>query len=251
MNLTTVITKRDNKTIYRDGEKIIKLMNENYTAVNALNEALNHAIVSDTGFKVPKIHEVIKIDGKWGIVMEYIEGKTLAVLMEENPGKEDEYIDLFVDLQIKMHEYRAPRLSHLTDKMHQKISETAGIFDATVRYELHTRLNGQPKQNNLCHGDFGPGNIIITPQGETYVIDWSHATQGNANGDVARTFLRSHLAKKDAWAEKYINVYCKKSDTARQDIEKWMAIVAASQSVKRVPEEKDLLLRWANVIEYE
>lgn len=248
MKLTEVIAERPGKTIYRDGNYTIKLMNPEYSAADALNEALNLAIVYETGFKVPSLHEVLKIDGRWAIVLEYIEGKSLHALMQENPSMIDQYFERFVDLQLFMHTHTAQRLHHHIDKMHGKISQCG--LDATTRYELHTRLSGLPKHNKLCHGDFTPGNVIITPQDEAYVIDWSHATQGNASADAARTYLQYKLAKFDDHAEKYLNMFCEKSDTAKQYVQKWLSIVAASQLVKKVPEERELLLNWANVVEY-
>ena len=189
------------------------------------------------------------IDGKWSIVSEYIEGETLASLMEKNPDKEDEYLELLVDLQMEVHSKKAPLLNKLKDKMKRKISEAD--LDATTRYELHTRLEGMPKHDKVCHGDFNPSNIIIKKDGTPYIIDWSHATQGNASADVARTYLLFVLSGKEDIAKKYMNLFCKKSDTARQYIEKWLPIVAASQSVKGKKEERKILLSWANVVDYE
>ena len=37
-----------------------------------------------------------------------------------------------------------------------------------------------PKHNKVCHGDFNPSNVIIAEDGPPYILDWSHATQGNA-----------------------------------------------------------------------
>ena len=133
--------------------------------------------------------------------------------------------------------------------MNRKISLTD--LDATTRYELHTRLEGMPKHNKVCHGDFNPSNIIITPDGKPIIIDWAHATQGNASADVARTYLLFSLAGKTDLAEKYLNLFCKKSDTAKQYVQKWIPIVAASQSVKNKPEERDFLMRWVDVVDYE
>ena len=107
------------------------------------------------------------------------------------------------------------------------------------------------KHNKVCHGDFNPSNVIITPDGTPYVIDWSHATQGNGAADAARTYLLFMLNGQKDLAEKYIKLYCFKSDTARQYINNWMPIVAASQSVKGNPEERELLLSWASVFDYQ
>ena len=108
-----------------------------------------------------------------------------------------------------------------------------------------------PKHTKLCHGDFNPSNIIVGTDGKYYIIDWAHATQGNAGADVARTYLMFVLANQQELAEKYLKMYCKKTDTAKQYVEKWMPIVAASQSVKGKPEERELLLKWASVVEFE
>ena len=51
-------------------------------------------------------------------------------------------------------------------------------------------------------------------------------------------------------AKKYLDMYCKKSDTAIQYVQKWMPIVAASQSVKGNEEEREFLASWVNVVDY-
>ena len=173
----------------------------------------------------------------------------LAELIVENPDKIDEYLNLFVDLQMQIHSKEMSSLSRLKDKMARKISATE--LDATTRYELHTRLESMPKHKKVCHGDFNPSNVIIGEDGTAYVLDWAHATQGNASADVARTYLLFKLAGDDEIAEKYLNLFCEKSDTAKQYIQKWMPIVAASQSVKDKPEERQFLLSWVDVVDYE
>lgn len=249
MKLEKVIAVRTSKTVYKDGDRAVKVFDTDYKKSDVLNEALNQARVEETDLAVPKLLEVGVIDGKWAIVSEFIKGKTLGRLMEENPDKLDEYLNLFVDIQLQIHNQRAPLLNKLKDKMNRKISETD--LDATTRYELHTRLEGMPKHNKVCHGDFRPSNVIVGEDGVNYIIDWSHATQGNASADVARTYLCFYLKGEADTAEKYLDLFCRKSDTAKQYVQKWLPIVAASQSVKRNPEEKELLTKWLDVVDYE
>ena len=249
MKLDKVIAVRTSKTVYRDGDLAIKLFNSDFSKADILNEALNQARVEETALNIPKVVEVAKFDGKWAIVSEYIEGETLAELMAKNPSKYDEYLDMFVDLQMTVHAQKAPLLGKLKDKMNRKISQTT--LDATARYDLHTRLEGMPKNLKVCHGDFNPSNIIITPDNVPYIIDWAHATQGNASADVARTYLLFWLEGNIEGAEKYLNLFCKKSDTAKQYVQKWLPIVAASQSVKGNEKEREFLLSWVDVVDYE
>lgn len=249
MNLDRVIAVRNSKTIYRDGDRCIKVFNAEYSKADVLNEALNQARIEETGLNIPKILEVTMIDGKWAIVSEYIKGKTLAQLMAENPDKKVEYIEYLVDLQMSVHAKKSPLLNKLMDKMRRKIAETD--FDATTRYDLHTRLEGMPKHNKVCHGDFNPSNVIISEDGVPYILDWSHATQGNASADVARTYLLFWLNGDISGAEIYLDTFCKKSNTEKRYVQKWMPIVAASQSVNGNEKEREFLMSWVGVVDYQ
>ena len=248
-NNAKLIFSREDKKIYRQEGKLIKVIEENYSKANILNEALNHAKVEETNLNVPKLQAVQVVDGKWAIVLDYIEGNTLQSLMDAHPEKEDEYLNLFVDLQMTVLSQKAPMLNNLTDKMQAKISATE--LDATTRYDLHTRLDSMHKHNRLCHGDFNPTNIIITKDGTPYIIDWSHATQGNSSADVARSYLLFYLAGKRELGDRYLKLYCKKSDTAIQYVQRWIPIVAASRLVKAPANEVEFLRRWIDVVDYE
>jgi len=61
--------------------------------------------------------------------------------MKENPLKYDEYMNLFVDIQLEVLS-KGLLYKQAEDKMHRKISESG--LDATTRYELHTRLQSMP-----------------------------------------------------------------------------------------------------------
>ena len=249
MKLDRVIAVRNNKTIYRDGDKCVKVFNEDYSKADVLNEALNQARIEETGLNIPKVLEVTMVDGKWAIVSEYIKGKTLQQLMDEDAEKKDEYIEKLVDIQLEVQSKVCPLLNKLKDKMNRKISQSE--IDATTRYDLHTRLEGMPKHNKVCHGDFNPSNIIIAEDGTAYILDWSHATQGNASADAARTYLLFWLHGDIEGAKKYLDLFCEKSNTAKQYVQKWMPIVAASQSVKGNEKEREFLLSWVDVVDYE
>ena len=249
MNLETVIAERKNKVIYRDGDRCVKVFNRSFSKADILNESLNQARVEDLGLNVPKILEVTSVDGKWAIVSEYVEGETLSHLMRDDPANTEDYLEMMVDTQLLIHTKRSPLLSRLKDKMNRKI--LSADLDPVTRYELLIRLEGLPTHDKLCHGDLCPSNIIRTPAGELYVIDWAHATQGNASADAARSFLTFHLRGEADLAERYLDMFCQKSDIDKRYVQKWMPIVAASQSVKGNLEERDFLLRWANVVDFE
>ena len=128
--------------------------------------------------------------------------------------------------------------------------ELANI-DSATKYELRTRLEGITRQNQLCHGDFIPSNIILKEDGSLYIIDWAHATQGAPCADCARTYLTYCLDNDFETANQYLEMYCNLTGIPTKNIQRWLPIVAASQSVKNIPEERELLLSWINVQDFE
>ena len=125
---------------------------------------------------VPKVLGVSVIDGKWSITREFVEGKTLQQLMEENPDKTGEYLEQMVDLHLLIFAQACPLLNKLKEKTIRALKSEEQL-DENLRYELLTRLDGMPKHTKLCHGDFCPSNIIVGDDGKWYLVDWVHASQ--------------------------------------------------------------------------
>lgn len=145
MNFEKILAERKDKVIYKDGDNVVKVFSEKYPKSDVLNEALNHARVEETGLAIPEIRAVSILDGKWAITLQYIEGKTLQQMMDEDPDNIEKYMNDFVDLQLQVHSMRAPLLNKQKDKMNRKISSLRDTVSATIRYELHTRVESMPK----------------------------------------------------------------------------------------------------------
>ena len=249
-NLNEPIAERRTKTVYRDGNKTIKLFIENYSKAAILNEALIQSRVEEnTDLRMSRLIEVTKIDNRWALVTEFIEGTPLDVLMREHPEKEDEYLNLFIDIQLEIMSKKVPLLNRLKDKYRRKLAEAD--IDDTTRYELLQRLEGTKNHDKLCHGDFNPSNVIINENGEYSIIDWAHATQGNASADVAKTFLLFSLNGQTELAENYLNVFTEKSGIENRGIQRWVPIVAAVQLKKGGAENREFLEKWIDVVDYE
>ena len=241
-----IIASRQAKTVYRDGDKCVKCFGDGFTKSDVLNEALSQSRVEETGLMIPKILDVTEINGQWAIVSEFIEGKTLSALMKEYPEKRDEHLELLVKLQIEVHSKNNNLLIKLRDKLHREIC--ASDVEATTRYHLHARLEGMPKHDKICHGDFCPSNIIIKDDGSPYIIDWSQVSQGNGSGDAAWSYLTLCMSWGEDAAEKYLEMFCEKSSIDISYVKRWMPIIAAARLSHEKPEERDFLLKWANVI---
>lgn len=244
-----IIVQRPYKSVYKCDDSIVKVFVETHPKSDVFNEALITARIEETGLEIPKVKGVSQIDGKWAIEIEFKEGKTLEEMMESDKKNMEKYMEDFVDLQMQVHSKSSPLLKGMKDKLSRQINGLKDL-DATTRYELLTRLESMPKHNKVCHGDFNPSNVIVGKNGKMTVVDWAHATQGNASADAAMTYLLFALKDQET-ADLYMNMFCKKSDTARQYVQQWLPIVAAAQLAKDNELEKDFLMKWIDVIDYQ
>lgn len=246
-----IIAERKTKTVYKDGDTVVKLFVKDYSKANILNEALIHARVEEnTKLNIPKLLEVKKYASRWALTTEYIEGKTLDALMKEQPEEQDEYLKKFVKLQLEVLGNQVPLLNRIKDKFRRKLTQTS-IIDDNTKYELLQRLEGMKDHTKLCHGDFNPSNVILKPNGECYILDWSHATVGNASADAARTFLIFSMQGEQELANKYLELFSKESGIDKTNIQRWIPIVAATQLTKENPEEEAFLRNWIDIVDYE
>jgi tRNA A-37 threonylcarbamoyl transferase component Bud32 len=251
LNLNNQIAIRKNKSIYKDDNKIIKLFNSGHPKSFVLNEALNQARVEGfSNLNVPRLLEVTKVDDRWALVSEFVEGKTISTLMKEYPEKIDHYLELFVKVQLVVLENEVPMLNRIKEKFREKLEKSDNI-DENIKYELLQRLEGMKNHKKLCHGDFHPSNVIVQENGNVYVIDWSHVTQGNASADAARTFLLFSMDGKEELAEQYLDLFSNMSGIEKSEVQRWIPIVAATQLTKKIPEEQEFLNKWINVVDYE
>ena len=247
--LKELLSSSETVDVYKtDHNMVVKLFKEHMPKTAALYEALTHSRVEVTGLPVPVIHEVSVIDGRWAITMDLIQGKTLAEIMKEDPANTDSYLEQMLDIQLTIHSKNVPKLSKLKDKLARQINALDEIDDIK-KFELLSRLDSMPKHTKLCHGNFTPENIIINENG-TYILDWVAARQGNASADVARTYLLFALNSPES-ADQYMAMFCKKTGTSKKYVQEWLPIVAAAQLTENKESERELLMKWINVVAYE
>ena len=222
-----IIEEKSYKTVYREGNVIVKEFTPSHPKSDVFNEAYIHTCVEEAGVPVPRIISVEPANGGWALSMEYVPGKTLEQLMKENPDKCGEYIEKLVEIQLEVAQHRVPKLRNTRYKLEDVINGMTEI-DASTRYELLQRIHGMKRHTRLCHGDFVPSNVLLREDGSYCILDWAHASSGNAGADAAITYLRFCLDDPQL-ADTYLKCYCQKADMAIQYVQTWMPIVAAAQ----------------------
>ena len=239
-----IIAIRTDKIVYRDGNTVLKVFDPSYSTADIFNEALNQARIEETGFPVPKIMEILKLDGKWAIRREYAEGITLQRLMQEKPESRESYLDLFTDVQQEIFSLKAKQLNRQKYKLAQRISRAP--ISEEQREVLLQALFSLPDGSATLHGDFIPSNLVLLPGGGHCVLDWTHVTEGNANEDVARTYLQLLRRFGESTAERYLALYLSKSGARRADVFAWMGSAAVALLALCRPSERSFYLEKLN-----
>lgn len=246
-----ILAERPEKVIYLDGERVVKVFGPSKPASDVFNEALNISRVEASGIPVSGVLEVSQVeggphDGCWALANRYVPGSSLREHLLGDADEAERCLEQFVELQMRTHARVVPGLQRQKDKLRRMVSQTRGLLDATTRYELHLRLDGMRIEDRVCHGDFVPSNVICGSDGRLYLCDWAHVTAGLPELDAAMTYLLLSMDYPDL-ARRYIELYCARSDTARQVIDHWLPVVAAAELSRGRDEDREFLLGWSEV----
>jgi len=162
-------------------------------------------VAADLGLPVPAVSSsLIEVDGRYGMIMEYIEGPSMAEYLVDHPDEIFECAKQMAELHFQIHQKEVPASKRvnldifLSQKEESSLLEDRFLlsFYINMAKDLPTEtrngvlkiLDQLPSGIALCHGDFHPGNILMGPNGHV-VIDWSGGVWGNPLSDLARTWF--------------------------------------------------------------
>jgi hypothetical protein len=197
----------------------------------------------------------MELDGRVGVVYERIEGPSLLDELATKPWKTTHYARLLANLHAQVHEVDAPAgLETQRDWATGGIPETEKLPQDLKESVLHL-LDSMPDGNKLCHGDFHPGNMIMTHRGPV-IIDWMTVSQGVGCGDVARSAVIMEAGKapegtpmrwllewiRRLFLKTYLKTYFGLRPTEKRSFVAWRTIMAANflADVSLPEEEKNL-----------
>lgn len=248
--------------VYRlsDGT-IVKLFKESYSEEAARYEAGIADAVSKTAIKAPRYHGMLTIDGRVGVVYDFVPGELLvARLLTAKPRRGIALIKKLAREHTAMHDTRfdarGPGLPSERDRLSYLIRNAQGID--RYRPIILDWLAARDEGNSVCHGDLHAGNVIVDGD-DFFTIDWMNAYVGDRAGDVLRSYLMlaspfipipltfpkrlAFIAYKHILAEAYLSEYFKRSGLRRKDIRAWWPAIAAARLADHVPGESAWLIR--------
>jgi uncharacterized protein (TIGR02172 family) len=225
---------------------VLKLFHDWFDLENIEYEARIARAIHASGLPVPAVGEIIRVNGRNGLVYQRMDGNSMWNELSRNPWKVLHYARRTAELHAEMHASTVQtNIPSQRQKLVSKIRH-AEALPAYLRSKALAALETMPDGDRLCHGDFHPGNILTTRQGEI-IIDWIDASCGNPLADLARTTIIAFGAADcqlqglqkafvHIFHAAYIRHYFRLSPGWELEYNRWLPIVAASRLSENIIE---------------
>ena len=208
MNLDKIIALGNGVTVFRDGEKSVKVFVGNPGAGSLLSEAMKQAVMYESGIAVPRVREVACADGTQAIVSDFAAGVPLGMLIGEGRADVSDCAAQLVGFQKNMHKKSSAMLPDVTERLYAALRhpELPRSFadDAADAAEM---IAGLPyNMRRICHGKLSPDNLIAGDGGKLTATGCANAFSGPPALDAAITYGRSLCLYGGGFAEEYLKI---------------------------------------------
>lgn len=258
MNKGKLVISGDRAEIFHYGkDSLIKLFRKEISTRHVEREANNTRMASECGIPVPAIIDVIQLDGRDGIVMEYIKGPTITNILRRSPHKINVYAQILAQLHADLHKVSVTGFQNQRIHMESSIQSTSGRLGENTSQTILEMLKNLPDGDKICHNDLHQENIIFSENGPV-IIDWQEALCGNPIADVVQAILiqehpvpapilktsthyfHLHNKYRKLFAKLYLKEYMKLTNTMHDEVQAWLLPVAGTRLfTKTSAEEKD------------
>jgi len=220
-------------------------------------EARIGRIVKDAGLPAPAVGDMVEINGRRGLVYERLEGVSMFRTLVARPWTVVRFGRLTAELHAAMHAIQAPSdLPDQRDRLKGAIERAPSLPDDLRRKALAV-LDTCPDGDRLCHGDYHPDNVLMTPRGPI-IIDWMTATRGDPLGDVARTVLLMTVGEPPTgtlirWLTRlmrgwmrsaYLKSYFQLRPEGRERLNRWLVVTFAARLSEDIQSERKQLMKF-------
>jgi len=241
-------------------DRVLKLFADRYNQDWVKVEAKKGSAVHNAGISSPSVFDVIDVDGRTGIILQQIYGKSMLREIQEEPWKSYLFAQKLARFHYKIHQYSSDELPSQRERFAFTINRSSKL-DGETRNKIIDYVDSLPNGKSICHGDLHFNNVIISNK-KLVAIDWSSAYQGNPLGDVARTCMMmsspsspiripdviSSFFQYAKWLIywTYLNEYMRLSKAKFEDIDAWMLPVAAAKLKDKVHGDEKWLMDIIN-----
>lgn len=235
-------------------DQVLKLYYDWFPMESILYEQHISRAVHSSGIPVPTVGEIVQVNGHNGLLFQRLDGRTMLEVLTDKPWKTLRYARRMAELHAEMHSASVEvKLPNQQDRLIRKINHAKALPDV-LRAKVLSDLESMPGGSHLCHNDFHPDNIMMTPNGEI-IIDWGDASLGNPLADLARTSViilgaieseqvpnPVHKTIFRMFHSAYLFQYFALFPGDKAQYRQWVPIVAAARLNESIPEVENWLL---------
>jgi len=217
--------------------------------------------IHGAGIPTPAAGEIVEVQGRRGLIYERVEGPSMLQEMNSRPWTLFRHARSLAELQARIHQLSIASLPSYKHGLGHAINSAQGLDENLRNKTLHL-LDSLPDDQKLCHGDYHPGNILITRNGPV-VIDWMTACSGCHWADVARTSLLLTIGPRGApdqvsplvriaiqtYHRMDLNRYLDILPDKTNELERWTPVLAAARLNENIIPERDALLEIVKKVE--
>jgi len=243
--------------VYEWGQgKVLKLYKEGYCEEWIKWECAIGRKVHEAGVPSPAVFDRVEIDGRKGIVLQRIFGKTMQAILEKEPWRLHSFVQQLAGFQYEIHKCSNEGLPSQKETLSQAIALSSGLLGDKAK-KIIDFVDTLPEGDSICHGDLYLGNIMVSND-KLVAIDWSGAYRGDPSGDVARTCLIINspavppgisdivgiMSAFPKWmtCQIYLNEYIRASKAKLENLDAWMLPAAAARLTDRIQGEEKWLM---------
>lgn len=269
-DLGTPISSGRTAEIYPwDQEHVLKLFYDWVALESIENEARIACTIYKSGLPIPEVSELVRVNNRTGLIYQRVYGDSMYKAAQRKPWNVIRYVRRSAELQVEIHSRSiSAELRSQRQILERHIRHAVGL-PCHLRAKALAALEAMPDGDQLCHGDFWAGNILMTPQGEV-IIDWNRASRGNPLADLARTtnaamaFLKTNQGRRAflSYGKSrlsqvknlllrilvkitypiYVRRYFELRPGGEEEYQRWLPIVAAARLVDEIPELDHFLI---------
>lgn len=261
IKLDKLIGQGNTAEIYRlDDNKILKLFRSGLYKGMIEREYQNGMTIQKNLDCVPKVYEMVEVNGRHGIIYQEINGTDMLKVMLTSLWKINNYAKELAHYHLSIQKPIINHIGTVKEKLEEDLRGVDILPDDNKKI-VRNYLKQLPDGNELCHFDFHPGNIMITNHKAVF-LDWMTACKGDVCADVARTciMLKYGEVAHAPWIMRklisifqhhiykiYIKEYLLISKRNMEDINRWELPVAAARLREWISDnEKKVLLQLIN-----
>jgi tRNA A-37 threonylcarbamoyl transferase component Bud32 len=132
------------------------------------------------GVPVPEVFGEVTLDGRFGIVLQRLEGPTLLQLTRTGAVTFEQAGAIVAALAMSIHKTPPPpEVLSMREYMEGSLRLDDGKLPKHVARDILALIDRLSPGNGLCHCDLSPGNVIMTAEGPK-LVDWVSAMRAPA-----------------------------------------------------------------------